>query len=196
MDGFMSKFVDLTGKTFGKLTILRRSGTQGKGRRSTSVWHCVCICGKEEEFSTSNITDIKYPACSQCKKDDISIRARDRVKRPNLPMSDYYSSYKRNSQNRKIEWDISPHLFLLLTSQNCIYCGQKPSRKVRDKYGDRELYVSGLDRVDNRRGYLPDNVVPCCKICNYAKKAYSLPEFLEWVSNVFHISISTGAIWG
>lgn len=27
----------------------------------------------------------------------------------------------------------------------------------------------GLDRLDNSKGYLPDNVVPCCKECNEIK---------------------------
>jgi 5-methylcytosine-specific restriction endonuclease McrA len=28
---------------------------------------------------------------------------------------------------------------------------------------------AGLDRVDNSRGYAPDNVVPCCQECNRIK---------------------------
>ena len=28
---------------------------------------------------------------------------------------------------------------------------------------------SALDRVDNGRGYEPDNVVPCCTVCNVIK---------------------------
>lgn len=37
----------------------------------------------------------------------------------------------------------------------------------------------GIDRWDNSRGYLADNVVPCCKDCNRAKMTRPPREFVE-----------------
>lgn len=39
----MSKVKDLTGKTFGRLTIMRRYGSNKDGR---ATWECVCTCGE------------------------------------------------------------------------------------------------------------------------------------------------------
>jgi 5-methylcytosine-specific restriction endonuclease McrA len=35
----------------------------------------------------------------------------------------------------------------------------------------------GVDRVDNRLGYIPDNCVPCCTSCNRKKGALELAGF-------------------
>ena len=49
-----------------------------------------------------------------------------------------------------------------------------------------ELKSNGLDRVDNNKGYTIDNVVPCCKRCNYAKNNQTPREFKEWVKKVYN----------
>ena len=40
----MSIVKDLTGRTFGRLTVLKRNGSNENGR---ATWLCVCECGKE-----------------------------------------------------------------------------------------------------------------------------------------------------
>lgn len=42
----MGKFIDLTGKRFGKLTVLNRAPDYGSGSRRVTMWHCQCDCGK------------------------------------------------------------------------------------------------------------------------------------------------------
>lgn len=39
----MGKLIDLTGQRFGKLTVIKRSGT----RNRMAEWHCKCDCGNE-----------------------------------------------------------------------------------------------------------------------------------------------------
>jgi hypothetical protein len=41
------------------------------------------------------------------------------------------------------------------------------------------MEVTGLDRKDNDKGYLQDNVVPCCYDCNTKKKFKPYEKFLE-----------------
>jgi hypothetical protein len=54
------------------------------------------------------------------------------------------------------EWTLTYDQYAELVTQNCSYC----NRSLRDETG------SGLDRIDNSRGYLPGNVNPCCSECN------------------------------
>lgn len=39
---------------------------------------------------------------------------------------------------------------------------------------------NGVDRVNNSDGYTIKNCVPCCAICNYAKRDLSETEFVAW----------------
>ena len=39
-------------------------------------------------------------------------------------------------------------------------------------------YRNGIDRVDSKLGYLPHNVVSCCRLCNQAKSNLDPQEFI------------------
>lgn len=56
------------------------------------------------------------------------------------------------------EWKISLSNFLELISKRCHYCDGKIAE-----------VGSGLDRMDNSKGYIYGNVVPCCRNCNLIK---------------------------
>lgn len=53
----MSKKIDLTGKRFGKLTVLEYVGETPKTKSgfTTSLWKCKCDCGKEKTISLNSI---------------------------------------------------------------------------------------------------------------------------------------------
>jgi hypothetical protein len=44
---------------------------------------------------------------------------------------------------------------------------------------------NGIDRKNNAIGYIVGNVLPCCKLCNYAKRTMGYNEFLNWVNRVY-----------
>jgi 5-methylcytosine-specific restriction endonuclease McrA len=78
-----------------------------------------------------------------------------------------YSEYKRRA-NEHFPGDavISKEEFNDLSARECHYCGKKGP--------------NGIDRVDNNKGYLKENCVPCCKHCNYAKGNLSMEDFSDW----------------
>lgn len=81
-----------------------------------------------------------------------------------------YAGYRRGALERGYKWSISEGDFDRATSASCCYCGSADSAAG---------WGMGLDRWDNSRGYLPDNIVPCCKDCNRAKLTRSPREFVE-----------------
>jgi len=94
-----------------------------------------------------------------------------------------YYNYKRRGYKNDFE------SFKEITQQNCKYCGIGPSivsKGCRDK---RVKFVSrigiykynSIDRVDNDKGYIKGNMVPCCDICNKAKRNLPLETFLAWI---------------
>lgn len=44
---------------------------------------------------------------------------------------------------------------------------------------------NGIDRVDNEIGYIYENCVCCCKVCNTMKMNLSVYEFLNHISKIF-----------
>jgi len=74
---------------------------------------------------------------------------------------------------------------LHLTSLPCFYCDSPHSNLTRTKRGDC-IQHNGLDRVDNNKGYTIDNVVPCCRYCNFAKMDTDLKEWIFRIERIYN----------
>ena len=60
MEGFMSNKYDLTGKRFGRWTVLNKCDYK-KG--TATLWHCKCDCGNESDVRTSQLTSGRSQSC-------------------------------------------------------------------------------------------------------------------------------------
>lgn len=76
---------------------------------------------------------------------------------------------KRGAKVRGYGFELSDAETEALIKSACGYCGKKPDP------------VNGIDRIDNSRGYVPGNVMPACRQCNYAKRAMSFNDFKDWI---------------
>jgi hypothetical protein len=97
--------------------------------------------------------------------------------------------YKHNAIRRGLKWELTGEEFDKLIVKPCIYCGSDllgVFRKTENNSSKKErvLYYNGIDRVDNSRGYVSGNVVPCCKFCNRAKKDSTEAEFTAYLKRV------------
>jgi hypothetical protein len=45
--------------------------------------------------------------------------------------------------------------------------------------GRPSIALSGIDRLDNSKGYVSGNVVPCCSVCNHAKHNLASDRYIE-----------------
>jgi hypothetical protein len=70
-----------------------------------------------------------------------------------------------------------------LCLSRCYYCGLEYCNELRVE--EFVLRYNGLDRIDNSRGHYRDNVVPCCKYCNYLKLDGTQEEFFERVNRIY-----------
>lgn len=80
------------------------------------------------------------------------------VDRSNRSVSSRYSTCKYFAKKRDISFALSKEDFALAVSQPCHYCGRSNGETG-----------SGVDRMDNARGYEAANVVSCCNECNRIK---------------------------
>lgn len=71
-----------------------------------------------------------------------------------------------------------------LFNSNCHYCNGVPSNllKLNNKVIGR---YQGIDRVDNNKGYISGNIVPCCKYCNSFKSNRTKIEFMDHLSRLY-----------
>lgn len=86
---------------------------------------------------------------------------------PDKPHAGQYKVYVAGAARRNLAFELSRDEFNALTTHDCTYCG-KPTTAT---------HTNGVDRVDNDRGYVADNVVPCCGTCNSMKGTLSNHEF-------------------
>lgn len=75
-------------------------------------------------------------------------------------LSDRFGRVKWKCKNRGFEFLITKEQWAQLILNPCHYCGISLKSIKRG---------SGLDRIDNSKGYILDNIVPCCYECNMIK---------------------------
>lgn len=70
--------------------------------------------------------------------------------------------------------------------KKCHYCNIEPfvSTKIINNNGAEHFLYNGIDRIDNNKGYVLNNVVPCCKQCNFAKYIQTYDEFKNYIKRL------------
>jgi len=166
---------DLLGKVFGRLTVDSLVKTERR-----SIWLCKCSCGKELLVNTSSLTSGHTKSCG-CYKNDQIYKAMQARKLPNneAGFNRVYQEYRvKNAERRDLPFELTKELFRELTQKPCHYCGVAHSKNQQG------FLYNGIDRVDNTKGYVIGNVVPCCFTCNISKARMTSEEFFSWIERV------------
>ena len=137
----MSKFIDLTGQRFGMYLVVSRAGNIG----SQTAWNCLCDCGNTRIVQGNNLKSGTSSSCG-CRKIkhgqkgtrlyDIWRGMKGRCYKPNHK---YYARYGGRGITVCEEWKNSSKAFFEWAMAN----------------GYEEHLT--LDRIDNDKGYYPDN---------------------------------------
>jgi hypothetical protein len=166
---------DLTGRDFGKLSVL---GPTEKRDHGYVVWDVQCACGSPSfPCSTVALTSRKSPkrscGCLSTRK-SAGESARNRVQH----------DYRNNAKKRGVSWDLTDEQFNQLTQADCHYCGRPPASVCSGRGYNGSYTYNGIDRKDNTIGYVEWNVVSCCRVCNWAKGKMSYADFALWVADL------------
>lgn len=144
----MAEKIDITGWRSGLLTVLHPSPVRSKG----NYWTCRCECGNTIEVLSGNIRSEHTKSCG-CLKKAIWLKARtshDKSKLPEYkvwkglrkrihnPNDERYSSYGGRGLTVDPRWDASFEVFLA-------DMGRRPGSGY------------SVERLDNDKGYWPDN---------------------------------------
>lgn len=175
--GIKRKTEDLTGRKFGKLTVVcLTKSDQGHIR-----WACKCECGKALIVRASHLKRREVESCG-CSRG----RPTKWHEEGESEQRHAYSCYKSQAIRNFLSWELTFEEYMKLVSLPCYYCGSPPSNVMRSR---GEFIYQGIDRADNDRGYTISNCVPCCIICNKAKSSKSHIEFLAWIIKVYKYSV-------
>ena len=179
---------NLVGKQFDNLTVIRRvvnRVAKETGREYVS-WECSCTCGKVIIVTTRALRKGK----KSCGCLSVSCWFKKCKSTLNVVINAQITSYKGRARERGHAWELSWEETKLLFTGNCCYCGQPP-RGGRHWYHSEyrvneqdKIYVNGIDRQDNTKGYTVENAVSCCAMCNRAKLNLPQMDFEQWLNDL------------
>jgi hypothetical protein len=94
----------------------------------------------------------------------------------------------KKARHRGLAWMLEPELVLKLIKQPCYLCGAPPSNRFkslkRGTWEGRVIIYQGIDRVNNKLGYVEGNVKPCCKKCNMMKVDSTLSGLKKHIQKI------------
>lgn len=147
----MSRFVDHTGKVFGRWTVRNFAGKNQLGK---TFWICDCVCGNSKKVSSSHLVSGKSKSCGCFRKDRNS---------------------KENSKHHKsesTEYSIWRNIKTRCCNKNNERYPDYGGRgvKICDRWldsfenfyedmGDRPSDIHTIERLNVNGGYSPDNCV-------------------------------------
>lgn len=188
---------DLTGRQFGRLTVVKYVD---KHENKKVNWAVICSCGTSKTVRSDSLKNGAIVSCG-CYKKERAV-ATHRIDARQNAVSQIINQYKQNARNRKYVWDLTTIQAETLIEQNCFYCEAAPKLHTSAKNAylsmckkhnitvdlifaeAKVIKVNGIDRLDNAKGYTLDNCVPCCTFCNGAKSDKTLQEWNLWLDRI------------
>ena len=181
--------IDISGRRFGMLTVVEKAPNTKYGNQSHVSWKCLCDCGKTHTVTGANL--YRSTRSCGCNKGE-SIRKSNRKPAGEHDLSIIFNDYKKSAEKRNLIFELSREDIRNLISQNCYYCDSSPVSKIKKTHRSEQAAMhalfphNGIDRIDNKLGYVATNVAPCCDYCNYAKRDRSKEDFLSWIDKAFN----------
>ena len=128
----MSSLIDLTDKTFGRLTVKERAGNsyvKHNGKIAAALWKVQCECGEIRYKTSSDLIAGRAKSCGCYAR---QLRSQ-RLKLPDGEASrnKVLASYKSAARKRNYSWNVSEELFDTLINGDCYYCGSEPRQIQR-----------------------------------------------------------------
>lgn len=150
-----------------------------KVKKANKGKHITCVtCGKSKapsQFSYKVRGDISSGKKDQCKR--CGANEREAARRDRTWKDDAVKVLLMNSRARAK----AAGLEHTLTRDDIVIPDRCPIFDIELKREDRETWFSApsIDRIDNKKGYIPDNIVIVCRRANILKKDATVAELRQ-----------------
>jgi hypothetical protein len=171
--------INLTGQPFGRWTVRRfLEYSLGPNGKKAAVWECVCVCGVVRPVLGKSLTAGVSQSCGCLQKEHSSKQPGDaaKVQAWHMAMS--------GARRRGLAWELGKVVFFQLISLPCHYCDGSATNRRRAPNGNGDFVSNGVDRKDSLLGYVNENVVPCCKVCQRAKMDMPYLDFIAYLERL------------
>lgn len=143
----------------------------------------VCTtCCKQYDICKFKSNNIETKTCESCreqnKKQVRNKEKRNLLSRKNINQS--FHSYVKEAKRRNLEFHLTKDKFCDIIKEQCHYCNEISIEKN----------FNGIDRIDSNSGYILENCVACCTLCNYLKHKMSVDIFMKRVQHIVTYGIS------
>ena len=179
---------DLSNQRFNDLLVVKLA----YNKNCRWYWECLCNCGKICYVFSTNLKNGNTKSCG-CRNNRTCDQHHSWKGFKELSGS-YWTSLKNGAKSRNIEFNISQQYawdLFLKQERKCFYTkiplimqpGDSRNSNLQDSH-------ASLDRIDNNKGYVEDNVVWSHKIVNIMKLDLTYIEFIKWCELVYKGSLN------
>lgn len=146
--------IDLTGKRFGRLTVIERTEDHvAKSGRKRVMWRCVCDCGNETVVAGDNLRDGRIKSCG-CYGIEMTKKANSTHGNSKTRLYQVWLSMKRRCDSPNVA-----HYENYGGRGICVCDAWVKDYMAFKNWADENGYQPGLsiDRIDNDGNYCPEN---------------------------------------
>lgn len=147
----MSGAPNLTGRRFGRWTVLRRAGRSAANK---ALWACRCSCGNAAQIPSGNLLDGRTRSCGCLGRALTAARltTHDATGTPEYRIWQAMHTRCRNPRRRDAARYVGRGIAVCAR-----WCGPNGFKNFFADVGPRPSPRHSLDRIDNDGGYAPDN---------------------------------------
>lgn len=142
------RVVDITGGTFGKLTVLRHSGSNASGR---ATWLCLCVCGTERTVNGTDLRAGRIVSCGCMEHENRSAAMRTHGDSTSLTYASWIAMMHRCENPRRTKYEAHGGRGITVCKR-----WHKYENFLADM-GPRESTALSIERRDNDKNYMPRN---------------------------------------
>jgi len=143
-----------------------------------------CSCGSVKVVKKNNILSGRSKSCG-CTKAKTNNPSWNAKRAQETGPRKIYEQYRYSAKKRDLIFSLTKKEFNNLIDKPCKYCGKEKSNTQIVNIRNEKFSYNGIDRIDNNKGYVLYNCIPCCNICNKMKSVHRVDE---WLTNVIKIA--------
>ena len=142
-----------------------------------NVVSCCIMCNYMKRIDLPEIFIKKVKNIIDYHKYNKNIETISKSYNSKITLAQHFKNYINRAKKSNIEFTINFEEFKKIILDSCYLCGKK---------SENNIHLNGIDRVNNKEGYILTNCKSCCRDCNFMKNDYNLYVFIEKLESIYN----------